>query len=180
MGDSESDTESDNSDDGKNSNSGKKSHKRGRIINSFKKSDVEEGTEDGETLKDNADEKDSGAASTREGDKEHRDVKTKDRNQSILKASAEGSAAATDEGRRSKRTSFQLQIPIVATGMMTSMSTLEQSMPADAVLAKEGAEEVSSQIFCHVSYLWAFSFYKALIQPLCHLELSLWKTFLKV
>ncbi|KAK7063624.1 CNNM transmembrane domain-containing protein [Favolaschia claudopus] len=39
---------------------------------------------------------------------------------------------------KSRRTSFQL--PKVAAGM-TSMSMLEQSMPADAVLGKEGAEE---------------------------------------
>ncbi|KAJ7508438.1 hypothetical protein B0H11DRAFT_2152963 [Mycena galericulata] len=39
---------------------------------------------------------------------------------------------------KSRRTSFQL--PKVATGM-ASMSTLEQSMPADAVLGKAGAEE---------------------------------------
>ncbi|KAJ7447234.1 hypothetical protein FB451DRAFT_1290745, partial [Mycena latifolia] len=39
---------------------------------------------------------------------------------------------------KSRRTSFQL--PKAAAGM-TSMSMLEQSMPADAVLGKEGAEE---------------------------------------
>ncbi|KAJ7511808.1 hypothetical protein B0H11DRAFT_1844761 [Mycena galericulata] len=59
-----------------------------------------------------------------------------------------GSAARLKESSRdrekedgtpkSRRTSFQL--PKVATGM-GSMSTLEQSMPADAVLGKAGAEE---------------------------------------
>ncbi|KAF7347244.1 CNNM transmembrane domain-containing protein [Mycena venus] len=63
-----------------------------------------------------------------------------------------GRMAATKEGSRSRdrenlkddgvpksrRTSFQL--PRAAAGM-TSMSMLEQSMPADAVLGKEGAEE---------------------------------------
>ncbi|KAJ7575985.1 hypothetical protein C8J56DRAFT_974264 [Mycena floridula] len=42
------------------------------------------------------------------------------------------------QATKSLRTSFQL--PKVAAGM-TSLSALEQSMPADAVLAKEGAEE---------------------------------------
>lgn len=42
------------------------------------------------------------------------------------------------ERPKSRRTSFQL--PRAAVGM-TSMSNLEQSMPADAVLGKEGAEE---------------------------------------
>ena len=41
-------------------------------------------------------------------------------------------------GEKGLKASFQLS---KAAGM-TSMSTLEQSMPADAVLAKEGAEEV--------------------------------------
>ncbi|KAF9466711.1 hypothetical protein BDZ94DRAFT_1186817 [Collybia nuda] len=42
------------------------------------------------------------------------------------------------DGKKSRRTSFQLP---KAAASMTSMSMLEQSMPADAVLAKEGAEE---------------------------------------
>lgn len=46
--------------------------------------------------------------------------------------SASGDGVGQDDGRR--RPSFQLPVP--------SMSMLEQSMPADAVLAKEGAEEV--------------------------------------
>lgn len=45
------------------------------------------------------------------------------------------------EGPKARRTSFQL--PRAAAGM-TSISALEQSMPADAVLAKEGADEVGS------------------------------------
>jgi len=44
-----------------------------------------------------------------------------------------------EEGKRGKTTAFQL--PKIASGM-TSMSMLEQSMPADAVLTKEGAAEV--------------------------------------
>lgn len=48
------------------------------------------------------------------------------------------------EGKKSRRTSFQLP---KAAASMTSMSMLEQSMPADAVLAKEGAEEVIICIF---------------------------------
>ena len=53
-----------------------------------------------------------------------------------------------EEGRRGKTTAFQL--PKVASGM-TSMSMLEQSMPADAVLTKEGAAEVSKKILLSYS-----------------------------
>lgn len=49
-----------------------------------------------------------------------------------------------------KRTSFQLP---KAAASMTSMSMLEQSMPADAVLAKEGAEEVSILCFFDLPFL---------------------------
>jgi len=47
--------------------------------------------------------------------------------------------AAGDEGKKSKITTFQLP---AAAMEMASMSMLEQRMPADAVLAKENAEEV--------------------------------------
>ncbi|KAJ7729102.1 hypothetical protein DFH07DRAFT_895791 [Mycena maculata] len=50
----------------------------------------------------------------------------------------ESSRDREDPAPKSRRTSFQL--PKAAAGM-TSMSTLEQSMPADAVLGKAGAEE---------------------------------------
>lgn len=50
----------------------------------------------------------------------------------------------TTDGRKSRRTSFQLP---KAAASMASMSMLEQSMPADAVLAKEGAEEVIMSCF---------------------------------
>lgn len=49
-----------------------------------------------------------------------------------------GTSKKEEESKRTKVTSFQL--PKVASAM-TSMSNLEQSMPADAVLAKEGAAE---------------------------------------
>lgn len=45
-----------------------------------------------------------------------------------------------EERKRGRTTAFQL--PKIAAGM-TSMSMLEQSMPADAVLTKESAAEVS-------------------------------------
>jgi metal transporter CNNM len=53
----------------------------------------------------------------------------------------------SDSLPKSRRTSFQL--PKAAAGM-TSMSMLEQSMPADAVLGKEGVEEVI--LFCANRY----------------------------
>jgi metal transporter CNNM len=55
--------------------------------------------------------------------------------------------SGTDKGgkeSKSRRTSFQLIVPSL--GMM-SAGGLEQSMPADAVLAKEGAEEVCALPF---------------------------------
>lgn len=51
-----------------------------------------------------------------------------------------------EEGKKSgHRVGFQK-----AAASMASMSMLEQSMPADAVLAKEGAKEVCSLIRCSV------------------------------
>ena len=52
----------------------------------------------------------------------------------------------SEQAPKSRRANFQL--PRAAAGMI-SMSTLEQSMPADAVLTKEGAEEVSSVHYFH-------------------------------
>jgi metal transporter CNNM len=58
----------------------------------------------------------------------------------VGRATKEGSRDRDKDGMpKSRRTSFQL--PKAAAGM-TSMSMLEQSMPADAVLGKAGAEEV--------------------------------------
>ena len=62
-------------------------------------------------------------------------------------------AAASEtkkETKRSKIASFQL--PKVAAGM-ASMSMLEQSMPADAVLTKESAAEVCQSIFLGLTVL---------------------------
>ncbi|KAJ7842260.1 hypothetical protein B0H14DRAFT_2781425 [Mycena olivaceomarginata] len=57
----------------------------------------------------------------------------------VGRATKEGSRDRDKDGMpKSRRTSFQL--PKAAAGM-TSMSMLEQSMPADAVLGKAGAEE---------------------------------------
>jgi len=70
--------------------------------------------------------------------------------------------AKKEERRKSKTHGFQL--PKLAAGM-TSMSVLEQSMPADAVLTKESAAEVCfyAKIFVGVPILISllvYSFYK--------------------
>jgi hypothetical protein len=48
--------------------------------------------------------------------------------------------------KKTSRTRTSFQLPKVASAM-TSISNLEQSMPADAVLAKAGAAEVSQEEF---------------------------------
>jgi len=67
-----------------------------------------------------------------------------------------------EERRKSKTYSFQF--PKLAAGM-TSMSVLEQSMPADAVLTKESAAEVcftrKYHICTYFDSLLSYSFYKA-------------------
>ena len=50
--------------------------------------------------------------------------------------------------KQSKKSGFHL-LPKAAASM-TSMSMLEQSMPADAVLTKEGANEVGNQCDYHI------------------------------
>ncbi|TFK35823.1 hypothetical protein BDQ12DRAFT_687625 [Crucibulum laeve] len=133
------DTDSDSSDTDKESTDDEKGSRKKRLgrRRTKKHRDVEEGTEDAETLKG-----DHGSWDA--------DVLNKDCSDTIHSPSAKTSKKGnlkkvdyamdvmSDEGRKSKRTSFQL--PRAPSGM-TSMSMLEQNMPADAVLAKEGAEE---------------------------------------
>ena len=57
--------------------------------------------------------------------------------------SMHGTSTKGEESKRNSRTKITgFQLPKVASAM-TSISNLEQSMPADAVLAKAGAAEVS-------------------------------------
>lgn len=65
-------------------------------------------------------------------------------------------------------------------GGMTSMYGLEQNMPADAVLAREHANDVRPFHICSITHTdVVFSSYKVSIRLLCHLGSSLWKTSLK-
>ncbi|KAF8966793.1 hypothetical protein BDZ97DRAFT_1806478 [Flammula alnicola] len=146
MGDTDSDTES--SDEEKNVPPSARNHTK----------DLEEGTEDGDTIKDS---KSPGIkrVGSQSSDLEHvglgdgnwngnanahdaeKDEGANEKGNVVTGKGATGSSDKKnlgEEPKKSKITGFQL--PKVAAGM-TSMSVLEQSMPADAVLAKEGAAE---------------------------------------
>ena len=91
-----------------------------------------------------------------------------------------GPLTSGDSKKNSRVTSFNL--PKVASAM-ASISNLEQSMPADAVLAKAGAAEVSKSL--HYAKDWLIepffnSFCKVSIQLLCPWESLPWKMSLKV
>jgi metal transporter CNNM len=96
------------------------------------KKDLEEATEDGEATlredgmfeKDYASEKLNKAKSSKRGRKDLE----------------QGGEANVNADEKAKKTGLHL-LPKAAASM-TSMSMLEQSMPADAVLTKEGANEV--------------------------------------
>lgn len=90
-------------------------------------------------------------------------------------------------GVEKKKTMFQLSALSKQAGAVMSSGLLEQHTPADAVLGKEGAAEVS--LFLLLSLLSVVvitlgsllpSSYKASILRLCLLELSHSKTFWKV
>lgn len=102
--------------------------------------DLEEATEDGEATlredgtweKDYASEKLNKAKSSRRGKKSGKDIEN-----GIVTEEAN-----VTDGKQGRKTSFHL-LPKAAASM-TSMYMLEQSMPADAVLTKEGANEVGN------------------------------------
>lgn len=77
-----------------------------------------------------------------------------------------------EEGKKTGRSTFQLP---KAAASMVSMSMLEQSMPADAVLAKEGAEEVRClpqilPVYFVLKSCIFTSFYRILTRQLCRWE----------
>lgn len=138
----DTDSDTDSSEDEKSDGNGKKRAGRRRAN---RNKDIEEGvTDDGTTL---------------EGDSPHVHeidfAKSSEKNDqaAVLKfarkekkarSGAEGEnndsiPAAGDEGKKSKITTFQLPAAAIE---MASMSMLEQRMPADAVLAKENAQDV--------------------------------------
>jgi len=129
MGDTDSDTES--SDDEKTlANLRKKRRGRRSFIRGNKNKDLETGADD-DTDRANSFEKQSDLEPAVGGS-----------NEKINDAAANVDSKAGEKDKKneeSKKSKFQL--PKVAAGM-ASMSMLEQSMPADAVLAKEGAAEV--------------------------------------
>ncbi|KAF8152292.1 hypothetical protein B0H34DRAFT_724589 [Crassisporium funariophilum] len=143
MGESDSDSDSSEGEPKDYSLRGKKSGTRRKVLNSNNK-DLEEGTEDGDTVQDG-----EGALAMSEANYKiektsdvERDVGEPEKNVrpdgSKRKKHSVGNSDKEEDGKKPKIMSFQL--PIVASAM-TSMSMLEQSMPADAVLAKEGAAE---------------------------------------
>jgi metal transporter CNNM len=104
--------------------------------------DLEEATEDGEATlrevgtweKDYALEKPSKSTSSKRG---------RNPGKYVEKGVVNDETDINADGKQGKKTSFHL-LPKAAASM-TSMSMLEQSMPADAVLTKEGANEVGNQ-----------------------------------
>ncbi|KAF9475034.1 DUF21-domain-containing protein [Pholiota conissans] len=125
MGDTDSDSESSDDEKSKEFATHKKRHRR--LLGGSKHSkDIEEGTEDGETVKDTE------GASSHDGDHNDRGS-VKDEKGHKVEEVVEKKGG--EDGKKIKITGFQLP------SGMTSMSMLEQSMPADAVLAKEGAAE---------------------------------------
>lgn len=131
MGDTDSDTESSDEEKGKNFVTEKKT--RRKLLGGHKRSkDIEEGTEDGETMKD-AESPGAMAELGMEG-RDSMEVDEKGHGDEVKGAAQK--KGASEDGKRGRISGFQLP------SGMTSMSMLEQSMPADAVLAKEGAAEV--------------------------------------
>ena len=127
MGDSESDGEDDNNFALRNT----KTTARRKILKGLKPHDLEEGIEN-----------DDMTLTTHKVDKSELEEEetTKPKTSSNY-----GTSTKDQESRRSSRTNLKVtsfQLPKVAS-TMASISNLEQSMPADAVLAKEGAAEVS-------------------------------------
>jgi metal transporter CNNM len=138
MGDSESDSEG-GEDDNNYALRDMKTNTRRKILKRLKQSYLEEGIEnDDMTL----------TTTTNKVDKSELEEEINPTGDEIkLETSVHATSSKGEESKRNSRskvTSFQL--PKV-TSAMTSMSNLEQSMPADAVLAKEGAAEVSKKVF---------------------------------
>ena len=135
MGDSDSDPE-----DGENANSyalrNRKTSIRRKILKNLQQYDLEKGIENDDTALTNK-------VDNSEEPQEEASINPKT-------SSKAGVVKKEEESKRTKITSFQL--PKVSSAM-TSMSILEQSMPADAVLAKEGAAEVRKKFHCPKSLL---------------------------
>lgn len=111
-----------------------KSSSRRKILERLKQSYLEEGIENDMTL------------TTNKVDKSELEEEIK------AETSVHGTSTKGEESKRNSRTKVTgFQLPKVASAM-TSISNLEQSMPADAVLAKAGAAEVSKSF--HYAECW--------------------------
>ncbi len=141
--DTDSDSDSDTTDEEKRKTftADKKRTGRRRLLGGRKNSkDIEEGPDDSETAKtgfDRASGSDSGHSHNLESEKT---MQHDDDEENGVKVEAEKKSTMFG-AKKTKLSGFQL--PKMASAM-ASMSVLEQDMPADAVLAKEGAAEVGS------------------------------------
>jgi metal transporter CNNM len=140
MGDSESDSEA-GEDDNNYALRNMKTSSRRKILKSLKQSYLEEGFEN-----------DDMTLTTNKVDKSELE-------EEIIKpeTSMHGTSSKGEESKRNSRTRVtSFQLPKVASAM-TSISNLEQIMPADAVLAKAGAAEVSKSFHYAESWLMKLS-----------------------
>jgi len=142
MGDSDSDTES--SDDEKTlANLRKKRGGRRGFMKGNKDKDLEADTEDHDNIKDegiNNSESQNDVGRTASGDN-HNEKFNGAFASDFLEVEVLNMDEPDKKNEETKKSKFQL--PKVPAGM-TSISMLEQSMPADAVLAKAGAAEVGN------------------------------------
>jgi metal transporter CNNM len=147
MGDSESDSEG-GEDDNNYALRNMKTDTRRKILKRLKQSYLEEGIEN-----------DDMTLTANKVDKSELEEEIKPTGEEIkLETSVHGTSSKGEESKRNSRTKVtSFQLPKVASAM-TSMSNLEQSMPADAVLAKAGAAEVSKKVF-HYAECWLMKFF---------------------
>ena len=162
MGDTDSDTDSE---EDKVFNSNRKNRKHSKFMDALRLKDLNENnTTDGVT--DGIEDGNEVVGSVNDAEKSGQ------QSTAILVTEGDSKKPDKDEGKKNKLTGFQL--PKLGSGM-TSMSNLEQSMPADAVLNKESAVKVIKFVFLFFFFagfhlLIMCSFCMALIPPSCRLE----------
>lgn len=129
MGDTDSDTDSGEEDQVFNSN--RKSRKRNKFMDALRLKDLNENNNTSDAVTDWTEAEKPFVWSV--------DDEEKSGQQSAPVTEVGSKITEKDEAKKNKHTAFQL--PKLGSGM-TSMSNLEQSMPADAVLNKESAAKV--------------------------------------
>lgn len=144
MGDTDSSDSSSNSSDDEDekdtSKAGKKAlpRRKPRLrLGTRKHKDVEEATEDGETL-----EGEGVASESVTNEKSASGGVDKEDATQVIEVATPDPEGRAKKGSSNSRLKTGFLLPRKAAGL-ASTQQLEQSMPADAVLAKEGAEEVS-------------------------------------